>query len=46
MMEKKLQELCGKSIEACSYEELYAALMTIVKEKSREKILPADGRKL
>ena len=46
MMEKKLQELCGKSIEACSYEELYAALMTIVKEKSREKILPAEGRKL
>ena len=46
MIEQKLQELCGKDIGACSYGELYAALMKIVKEKSREEVRPVKGRKL
>ena len=45
MIEQKLQELCGKEIGACSYGELYAALMKIVKEMSREEVKTGDRTK-
>lgn len=32
-IEERWMQLCGKDIEACSYEELYPALMEIVREK-------------
>lgn len=46
MLEKKLTALCKKSIEECSYEELYPALMQLVQEESAKKEMPVKGRKL
>lgn len=45
-IEERWMQLCGKDIEACSYEELYPALMEIVREKSKEREQPVTGRKL
>ena len=45
-MEKKLTDACGKSIDECSYEELYIALLHLTEEESRRHILPVNGRKL
>lgn len=46
MIEKRLEALCKKSIEACDYETLYEALMTVVKEESQKSVRPVTGRKL
>lgn len=46
MLEKRLIALCKKSIEECSYEELYPALMKLVQEESAKKETPVKGRKL
>ena len=45
-MEMVLKEVCGKEIEACTYEELYTALLQYVEEESREKVAPVKGCKL
>lgn len=45
-VEERWTKLCGKSIEECSYEELYPALMQMVQEKSQSKEKPVTGRKL
>ena len=45
-IEERWMQLCGKDIEACRYEELYPALMQIIREKSNEQERPVTGRKL
>lgn len=45
-MKTRLEKLCGKSAADSSYEEIYKALMTIIKEESRSKIQAVKGRKL
>lgn len=45
-IEEILCESCKKEIGQCSYEELYTALLGIVEEESRKKIMPVKGRKL
>ena len=45
-MKTRLEAICKKSIAESSYEELYKALMTIVKEESRAKEKAVSGRKL
>lgn len=45
-MKARLENLCGKSIAESSYKEIYKALMTIVKEESKEKEQKVKGRKL
>ncbi len=46
MMKTRLEALCGKKIAECSYEEIYEALMKIVKEESRSQGRKVEGRKL
>lgn len=46
MLEKRLEALCGKKIADSSYEELYKALMTVVKEESKNQEKEVKGRKL
>lgn len=45
-LKKKLMELCKKDIKACSYEELYTALLKITEEESEKKVQAVNGRKL
>ncbi len=45
-MKTRLEAICKKSIAESGYEELYKALMTIVKEESRVKEKAVRGRKL
>ena len=45
-MKTRLEAICKKSIAESSYEEIYKALMTIVKEESRVKEKAVRGRKL
>ena len=45
-LELKLTELCQKEIAACTYEELYTALLEIVNTESHQHIKPVNGRKL
>ena len=45
-MKARLEALCKKSIAECSYEEIYRALMTIVKEESKAREKAVKGRKL
>ncbi len=46
MMQARLETLCGKPAAKCSYEEIYKALMTIVKEESKAQEKKIQGRKL
>ncbi|GFI36538.1 glycogen phosphorylase [Lachnospiraceae bacterium] len=46
MMQARLETLCGKPVAKCSYEEIYKALMTIVKEESKAQEKKIQGRKL
>lgn len=46
MMQAKLEALCGKPVAGCSYEEIYKALMKIVKEECRAHEKKVQGRKL
>ena len=45
-LEIKLTDLCKKEIAACSYEEIYTALLQIVDEESALRVKPVTGRKL
>ncbi|MCI9238516.1 glycogen/starch/alpha-glucan phosphorylase [Lachnospiraceae bacterium 50-23] len=45
-MQARLETLCGKPAAKCSYEEIYKALMTIVKEESKAQEKKIQGRKL
>lgn len=45
-LDSKLTSLCGKEITLCSDEELYVALLNLVKEESQKQIKPVTGRKL
>ena len=45
-MKARLEALCKKPIAECSYEEIYRALMTIVKEESKAREKAVKGRKL
>lgn len=45
-IENTLTEICKKDINDCSYEELYCALLQIVAEESKKRVLPVKGRKL
>ena len=45
-MKTRLEAICKKSIAESSYEEIYKALMTIIKEESRAKEKAVRGRKL
>lgn len=45
-MKTRLEALCGKAVSECTYEELYKALMIIVKEESRAREKDVKGRKL
>ena len=45
-LEIKLTELCKKEIAACSYEDIYTALLQIVDEESALHVKPVTGRKL
>lgn len=45
-LETMLCDSCKKSIEACTYEELYAALLGVVERESEKKAAPVKGRKL
>lgn len=46
MMQARLETLCGKPVAKCSYEEIYKALMAIVKEESKAQEKKIQGRKL
>lgn len=46
MMQARLETLCGKPAAKCSYEEIYKALMAIVKEESKAQEKKIQGRKL
>lgn len=46
VMKARLEAICKKSVAESSYEELYQALMTIVKEESRAREKEVRGRKL
>ena len=37
MLEKKLEALCGKPLKDSSKEELYLALMALVKEEAKKR---------
>ena len=45
-MKTRLEAICKKSVAESSYEEIYKALMTIVKEESKAKEKEVKGRKL
>lgn len=45
-IENTLTEICKKDINDCSYEELYCALLQIVEDESKRRVLPVKGRKL
>lgn len=45
-IENTLTEICKKDINDCSYEELYCALLQIVEDESKKRVLPVKGRKL
>lgn len=45
-IETILAEICKKDVEDCSYEELYCALLHIVADESKKRIMPVKGRKL
>lgn len=45
-METRLETLCGRRIAECSYEDIYKALMIIVKEESKKREKEIKGRKL
>lgn len=45
-METRLETLCGRRIAECSYEDIYKALMIIVKEESKKQERETKGRKL
>lgn len=46
MLEKRIEALCGKTVRESSYEELYGALMTLVKEADKQQEQPVKGKKL
>ena len=41
-----LEKLSGKALKDCSNQELYLALLTLVRKKSAERVAPVHGRKL
>lgn len=41
-----LEKLSGKSLKSCSDQELYLALLELVRAKSAERVKPVHGRKL
>lgn len=45
-MKQTLTELTGKELSACSNQELYLALMTLVQRESAQRVTPVTGRKL
>ncbi|WP_317319764.1 glycogen/starch/alpha-glucan phosphorylase [Subdoligranulum variabile] len=45
-MKQTLTELTGKELSACSNQELYLALMTLVQRESAQRVTPVMGRKL
>lgn len=45
-MKTRLETLCEKKIADCTYEELYRALMVLVKEESAKRQQETKGRKL
>lgn len=45
-MKARLETICGKKIADCTYEELYRALMVLVKEESLKRQGETKGRKL
>lgn len=46
MMKERIETICGKTIAESSYEDIYRALMTIVKEESKTREKEVEGRKL
>lgn len=46
VMKERLEAICGKTIAESNYEEIYKALMTVVKEESKTKEKEVKGRKL
>ena len=46
MLEKKLEALCGKPLKDSSKEELYLALMALVKEEAKKRERSVTGKKL
>ena len=45
-MKQTLAELTGKELSACSNQEVYLALMTLVQRESAQRVTPVTGRKL
>lgn len=45
-MKDRLERICGRSVAQSSYEDIYKALMTIVKEESKAREEAVKGRKL
>lgn len=45
-MKQTLAELTGKDLSACSNQEVYLALMTLVQRESAQRVTPVTGRKL
>ena len=41
-----LQSLTGKPLSACTNQELYLALLELVRRKSADRVQPVTGRKL
>ncbi len=46
IMKERLEAICSKSIAESNYEDIYKALMTVVKEESKTKEQEVKGRKL
>lgn len=46
MLKERIENICGRAISESSYEELYKALVQIVKEESRQREMAVDGKKL
>ncbi len=46
MIEQRIEAICHKTIDNCSDEELYSALLVLVKEESGQHVTPVTGRKL
>lgn len=45
-LKSRLEETCKKDLKACSYEEIYSALLHLIDEESAKKVQPVEGRKL
>ena len=45
-MKTRLETLCKKNVADCTYEELYRALLALVKEESGKRQEETKGRKL